>query len=525
METLRSYLAGAWYEASGGFEALLNPTTEEPIARASAEGADLAGALAFARGRGGPALRAMTFAQRAEMLKGLAKAIHAAREELLDLGVRNGGNTRGDAKFDVDGASGTLATYAELGAPLGEGRFLIDGEPIPMGRSSRMAGQHVLVPRHGVAVLINAFNFPAWGLAEKAACAWLAGMPVLVKPATPTALVTARLVERLLATGLLPEGALQLLVGAPGGLLTHLGPQDVVAFTGSSRTATMIRTMPELAARSVRVNVEADSLNASVLGPDVEEGSEVYGAFLADIARDITQKAGQKCTAIRRVFVPAAMLEVVRDALAERLSAVRLGDPARDSVQMGPVATAAQLQGVRDGIRKLLASERVQVVTGGVDRPSPLEGIDGERGFFAAPTLLLAPDAAAAHAVHEHEVFGPCTTLMPYDGSAEQAAGLVALGEGGLVTSVATSDRAFARDVILGLAPFHGRVYLNSEKSVGVAPGPGTVFPQLLHGGPGRAGGGEELGGLRGLSGYMQRVALQGYGPLIEAIASGGKRG
>jgi hypothetical protein len=248
-------------------------------------------------------------------------------------------------------------------------------------------------------------------------------MPVLVKPATPTALVTARLVERLLATGLLPEGALQLLVGAPGDLLKHLGAQDVVAFTGSSRTATMIRTMPELAARSVRVNVEADSLNASVLGPDVEEGSEVYGAFLADIARDITQKAGQKCTAIRRVFVPAAMLEVVRDGLVERLSSVRLGDPSRDSVQMGPVATAAQLQGVRDGIRKLLAGERVQVVTGGVDRPASLEGIDGERGFFAAPTLLLAPDAAAARAVHEHEVFGPCTTLMPYDGSAEQARG------------------------------------------------------------------------------------------------------
>ncbi|MCS6899227.1 MAG: 3,4-dehydroadipyl-CoA semialdehyde dehydrogenase [Myxococcales bacterium] len=525
METLRSYLSGSWYEASSGFEELVNPTTEEILARASAEGADLAHALHFARNRSGPALRAMTFAQRAEMLKGLAKAIHASREELLDLGVRNGGNTRSDAKFDVDGASSTLAAYADLGASLGDGRFLVDGDPIPMGRSSRLAGQHVLVPRRGVAVLINAFNFPAWGLAEKAACAWLAGVPVLVKPATPTALLTVRLVEKLLATNLLPEGALQLLVGAPGDLLCHLGPQDVVSFTGSSRTGTLIRTHPQLAARSVRVNVEADSLNASILGPDVEPGSEVYAAFLADIVRDVTQKAGQKCTAIRRIFVPIERLDSVREELVERLAAIRVGDPCRDTVQMGPVATAAQLRSVREGIRTLLASERVEIATGGPDRPSVLEGVEGDRGFFVAPTLLVARDAVAARPVHEHEVFGPCTTLMPYDGTAQQAASLVALGEGGLVASIATNDRDFARDLILELAPFHGRVYLNSEKSVGVAPGPGTVFPQLLHGGPGRAGGGEELGGLRGLTGYMQRVALQGFGPLIDAIAAGGKRG
>jgi oxepin-CoA hydrolase/3-oxo-5,6-dehydrosuberyl-CoA semialdehyde dehydrogenase len=524
METLRSYLAGSWYEATSNLEELVNPTTEEVIARAGAEGAALDTALSFARTRGGPALRAMTFAQRAEMLKGLAKAIHAAREELLDLGVKNGGNTRGDAKFDVDGASGTLAAYADLGAPLGDARFLVDGEPIPMGRSSRMAAQHVWVPRHGVAVLINAFNFPAWGLAEKAACAWLAGMPVLVKPATPTALLTVRMVERMLAANLLPEGALQLLVGAPGDLLRHLDPQDVVAFTGSSRTAAAIRSMPELVARSVRVNAEADSLNASVLGPDIEPGSEVHGAFLADIVRDVTQKAGQKCTAIRRIFVPAAQLDAVRDELVERLAAVRLGDPAREGVQMGPVATANQLRSVREGIRLLLASERVTLATGGPERPAALDGVDGDHGFFVAPTLLVASDAAAARLVHEHEVFGPCTTLMPYDGAAEQVTALVALGGGGLVCSVATNDRAFARDLLLGLAPFHGRVYLNSEKSVGVAPGPGTVFPQLLHGGPGRAGGGEELGGLRGLTGYMQRAALQGFGPLVDSVASGGKR-
>ncbi|MCU0659158.1 MAG: aldehyde dehydrogenase family protein, partial [Polyangiaceae bacterium] len=347
---------------------------------------------------------------------------------------------------------------------------------------------------------------------------------VLVKPATPTALLTVRMVERMLAANLLPEGALQLLVGAPGDLLRHLDPQDVVAFTGSSRTAATIRSTPELVARSVRVNAEADSLNASVLGPDIEPGSEVYSAFLADIVRDVTQKAGQKCTAIRRIFVPAAQLDAVRDELVERLAAIRLGDPAREGVQMGPVATANQLRSVREGIRLLLASERVTLATGGPERPAALDGVDGDRGFFVAPTLLVAPDAAAARLVHEHEVFGPCTTLMPYDGAAEQATALVALGGGGLVCSVATNDRTFARDLLLGLAPFHGRVYLNSEKSVGVAPGPGTVFPQLLHGGPGRAGGGEELGGLRGLAGYMQRAALQGFGPLVDSVASGGKR-
>jgi len=525
METLRSYLCGAWVEGQGPFETLVNPTTEEPVARASAEGADLGAALDFARTRGGPALREMTFAQRADMLKGLAKAIYAAREELLDLGVRNGGNTRGDAKFDVDGASGTFAAYAELGAPLGDGKFLVDGDPIPLGRSSRMAGQHLLVPRHGVAVLINAFNFPAWGLAEKAACALLAGMPVLVKPATPTALLTVRMVERMVESKLLPEGALQLLVGSPGDLLSRLTSQDVVAFTGSSRTATLIRTMPSLAARSVRVNVEADSLNASVLAPDIELGGEAFNAFVADIARDVTQKAGQKCTAIRRVFVPESQLDAVREALVERLSAARVGDPSRDNVQVGPVATAAQLQNVRDGMRRLLASERASVAFGGPDRPASLEGIDHDRGFFVAPTLLVAPDAAAARAVHEHEVFGPCTTLMPYDGSPSQACSLVALAEGGLVCSVSTDDRSFARDVALGLAPFHGRVYLGSSKVASMGVGPGTVWPQLLHGGPGRAGGGEELGGLRGLSGYMQRVALQGFGPLVDSIAAGGKRG
>jgi 3,4-dehydroadipyl-CoA semialdehyde dehydrogenase len=526
METLKSYVQGGWVEGKGKLATLVNPTTEEPVAQAGTEGIDMGAVLSHARAAG-PALRALSFAQRGEILKGLSKAIYAAREELIELGIRNAGNTRGDAKFDIDGASGTLMAYAEIGAQLGDARYLIDGDAIPMGRSSRLAGQHVMVPREGVAVHVNAFNFPAWGLAEKAACALLAGVPVVAKPATATAWMSVVMAEKLVATGLLPEGALQLLVGSTGDLINQLGPQDMLAFTGSSTTGTMLRGYENVLAKSVRVNVEADSLNAAVLGPDVERGSETYDLFLADVVRDATQKAGQKCTAIRRVFVPRALLEGVRDDLADRLGATRVGDPSLDDVRMGPVATASQQRDVRDGIRKLLASERLSLVLGGPDRPSKLEGIAGDRadkGYFIAPTLLLGDDARAAAIVHQHEVFGPSVTLLPYDGTAPDAVALVALGEGCLVSSVYSDDRAFARDAALGLAPHDGRVFLGSAKVAGVSLGPGTVFPHLVHGGPGHAGGGEELGGVRGLLFYMQRCALQGYGPLLEGIVASGKR-
>jgi oxepin-CoA hydrolase/3-oxo-5,6-dehydrosuberyl-CoA semialdehyde dehydrogenase len=458
------------------------------------------------------------------MLKGLSKAVHAAREELIEIGLRNAGNTRGDAKFDIDGATGTLMTYAEIGAGLGDARFLVDGDPIAMGRSSRMTGQHLWVPRQGVAVHVNAFNFPAWGLAEKLACALLAGVPVIAKPATATAWMTVRMVERILESKILPEGALSVLAGSAGDLVERLGPQDMLAFTGSSDTAATLRGHRNVLHESVRVNVEADSLNAAVLGPDVERGSETYDAFLTDVVRDITQKAGQKCTAIRRIFAPAALIEAVREDLADRLTSVRVGDPSRDGIQVGPVATASQLRDVRAGLGKLLASERVKLVVGGAERPAKIEGVDNDKGYFVAPTLLLADDARAAAIVHQHEVFGPSATLLPYSGEASDAAELVALGQGSLVSSVYTEDRAFARDAVLGLAPHNGRVFIGSAKVAPVALGPGTVWPQLLHGGPGHAGGGEELGGLRGTLFYMQHVAVQGFGPLVDSIAAAGKR-
>jgi oxepin-CoA hydrolase/3-oxo-5,6-dehydrosuberyl-CoA semialdehyde dehydrogenase len=455
------------------------------------------------------------------MLRALSKAIHAHRDELMQLGLINAGNTRSDAKFDIDGASGTLAAYADLAQTLGDARFLIDGEAIALGRSSRVAGQHVLVPRQGVAVHINAFNFPAWGLAEKAALAWLAGVPVVSKPATATALMAFRIAEILVASGALPEGAFQFIAGSTGDLVDRLGPQDVLAFTGSGKTGTLLRSRPNIVAHSVRVNVEADSLNAAVLGTDVERGDDTYNLFLADVVRDITQKTGQKCTAIRRVLVPAGLYEAVQEDLCDRLTQTRVGNPANESVTMGPVATASQLRDVRAGI-ELLLSAGTRLVCGGAQ---PVEGLGAPagKGYFVAPTLLAADNALDARAVHEHEVFGPVATVMPYTAAAD-AVEVVRRGGGGLVSSVYTDDRTVAADVALGLAPFHGRVAIVNARVAGAWLGPGTVLPQLVHGGPGRAGGGEELGALRGMGLYLQRVALQGYGPLLDHLASAGKR-
>lgn len=519
--TLQSYVYGSWVRGEGRPALLVNPSTEEPLAEASTEGVDFARVREHAVSKGGPALRAMTFAQRGEMLRALSRALHAHRDELLELGMRNGGNTRSDAKFDVDGASGTLAAYADLGASLGDTRLLLDGEAIALGRSARVSGQHVLVPRRGVAVHINAFNFPAWGLAEKAALAWLAGMPVVSKPATATALLTHRLVEVLLGAGVLPEGALQFLAGGAGDLVERLGPQDVLAFTGSGATGSMLRGKRNILEHSVRVNVEADSLNAAVLGRDAQRGDDTWVLFLADVARDITQKTGQKCTAIRRVFVPREQLDAVQEDLLERLSLLRVGNTAEDGVTMGPVATAAQLRDVRAGIEKLAASG-ARPVCGGAGAVQGVGSPEG-KGYFVAPTLLRAEGARSAMAVHEHEVFGPVATLLPYD-NAEEAVDAVALGGGGLVSTVYTEDRAVASELTLGLAAYHGRVCVASARMGAGWFGPGTVLPQLLHGGPGRAGGGEELGGLRGMQLYLQRAALQGYGPLLEHVVAGGRR-
>jgi oxepin-CoA hydrolase/3-oxo-5,6-dehydrosuberyl-CoA semialdehyde dehydrogenase len=513
METLQSYVAGAWVAGSGKKSILVNPTTEEPLAETSTEGVDFAKAVAFARNEGGPALRALTFAERGELLRAFSRAIHAHRDELIEIGIKNAGNTRGDAKFDIDGASGTLAYYADLGKELGSERFLLDGEGVQLGRSPRFFGQHVSVPRHGVAVHVNAFNFPAWGLAEKAACALLAGMPVISKPATSTAMLAYRIMQIVVEQKILPPGALSFVAGSPGDLLTHLGGQDVLAFTGSSDTGATLRSMPNIIKGSVRVNVEADSLNGAVLGPDVAVGSDTYNMFLKDVVRDMTQKAGQKCTAIRRVFAPRALLDQVRDDLVERLKDAKVGDPAAEGVTVGPLATAQQLRDVRAGLEMLAAEGKVAI--GGLG-PFDKVGV-GDKGYFVPPTLFVNDRPETAKKVHEHEVFGPAATLLPYDGNAQVIAD-VQKGQGGLVCSVYSDDRAFVGEVMFGIAPFHGRLVLGSEKIADQTPGPGTVLPQSIHGGPGRAGGGEELGGLRGLAFYSQRVAIQGARPVLDAL-------
>ena len=508
---LRSYLGGEWVIGSGDGASLVNPSTEEVVARASSEGLDLAAALRWTRETGGAALRAHSISERGEWLKKLAALIYEHRDELIECGLTNAGNTRGDAKFDVDGASAVLQYYGELAAGLGDGPWLRDGDPVNLGSSNRLAGQHVLVPVEGAAVLINAYNFPAWGMIEKAACAWLAGVPVLTKPATATALLAHRLVEIIVESGILPEGAISQLTGAAGDLLHHVDERDCVAFTGSSGTGAWIRELENVRQRSVKLNVEADSLNAAILGPDVE-GEETFDLFAGDVFRDMTQKAGQKCTAIRRIFVPESRVDRVKEALIERLVDVRIGDPAVDGVRMGPLASASALRDVLAGMDKLAGDAKVAWRgEASFERRDEFK----DKGYFCAPTLFEVEAGAPADAVHEVEVFGPCSTIIPYRDEAELFA-QVRRGGGGLVASIYTDDRKFLKSAVTGVAPFHGRLYLGSKKMAGGAMGPGTAMPQLKHGGPGRAGGGEELAGERGVHFYMQRVALQGYGPLVE---------
>jgi oxepin-CoA hydrolase/3-oxo-5,6-dehydrosuberyl-CoA semialdehyde dehydrogenase len=508
MEVLKSYVCGRWQAGSGEPAVLVNATTEEPIASCSSGGIDFAAVLRHARAAGGPVLRELSFAGRGALLKALSAAIHEHREELIELSMKNAGTTRSDAKFDIDGATGTLAAYAAFAAELGERRFLVDGEGVQLGRTARFYGQHIAVPREGAAVHINAFNFPAWNMMEKAACALLAGVPVIEKPGTPTALVAARIAEITVESGILPEGSYQFIAGSVGDLLDHMGPQDALAFTGSSSTALKLRSNQNLLRSAARVNVEADSLNAAVLGPDVDPSAETFNLFLSNVLLDMTQKTGQKCTAVRRVVVPRERVDEVREALVERLSKVVVGDPSERSTGMGPLASAAQLRDVRQGIGRL--ASQGEIACGGA-------GVVAERGFFVAPTLL-ASENPLAEVFHREEVFGPAATLLPYSGEAEVAAEIVRLGEGVLVASVYSNDKAFVERVVRGIAPWSGRVWLGSDKMAEQAIPPGTVLPAMTHGGPGRAGGGEELGALRGLMFYMQRCALQGFKGSVEAL-------
>lgn len=521
MKTLRSYVSGEWYVATEGYVPLVNPSTEEEIARVSSAGLDTAAALEHALTTGGPALRAMTFAERGTMLKEVMKALRQHRDELLELSRDNNGTTKPDGSFDVDGATGTLYFYSGLGQSLGDRKFLPEGDGMQLGKSEGFWGHHTLVPRRGVAVAINAFNFPAWGLFEKAACAWLAGVPMIAKPATATAVTAERAAEIVVQSGLVPEGAFQIICGGTGDLLDRLGPLDVLAFTGSADTAAKLRDRDNIRNLNTRVNVEADSLNAAVLAPDVaSQKGPAYDLFVKDVVREMTQKAGQKCTAVRRIFVPEDAIDQVQKDLAAKLDEVVVGNPAEEGVTMGPVASKQQLKDCERGVEELL-KQGVRVVHGPGQRRDG-HGAPKGKGYFFPPTLLRADDPDASKIVHTREIFGPVATLMPYDGRAERAGELVALGGGTLVTSVYGNGASWLHVFTSIAGSWTGRIYIGSEGSSGVALGSGIAMPASLHGGPGRAGGGEELGGMVGLKRYLQRVALQGDRSLVEGLAGVG---
>lgn len=511
MIQLQSHVVGQWLAGSGETRTLHDPSTEAVLGQVHQGGIDFDAVLRHAREVGGPALRQLGFRGRADKLKALAALVHEHRDELLDISTENGGNTRGDGKFDVDGASGTLAAYAQIGAGLPAGNCLPDGDGVQLGRTSRFWGQHILTPRLGVALHINAFNFPAWGMGEKLAQALLAGVPVIEKAGTASALLAHRLAQLVVQSGILPDGAFQFVAGSVSGLLDRLTAQDAVAFTGSSKTAALIRGNANLVRQNTRVTLEADSINAAVLGPDVDAGGDTFGQFVANVAVDMTQKAGQKCTAVRRILVPRELLAEATEALRERLAAVKVGNPKDADVRMGPLASADQLRDVRQGIDRL--AQAADVLLGGSAAAT-------ERGYFVAPTLLQARDAGAG-VLHELEVFGPCATILPYDGSAAAAVELTNRAGGGLVASIYSDDRAFVEAAVGGMAAWHGRIWLGSEKTQGQALGPGAVLPLSVHGGPGRAGGGEELGGLRGLSLYLQRTAVQGDRAVVGRVFGG----
>ncbi|HEY2266269.1 MAG TPA: phenylacetic acid degradation bifunctional protein PaaZ [Streptosporangiaceae bacterium] len=512
MTVLRSYVSGAWTGPADG-RPVLDAVTGEEVARVSSDGIDLESALAYGRGTGGPALRALTFHQRAGLLKSLGQLLREHRPELYALSARTGA-TLADARFDVDGGIGVLLSYASRARrELPNDTILPEGSAEPLGRGGTFLGQHILTSRPGVAVQVNAFNFPVWGPLEKFAPAFIAGVPSLVKPATPTAYLTARLVELIVASGLLPEGSIQLVCGSIGGLFEHLGEQDTVSFTGSAPTARQLRAHPAIVGRSVRFNAEADSLNCSVLGPDAGPGTPEFDLYVGQLVTEMTVKAGQKCTAIRRALVPAALADQVTEAVRERLAQVVVGSPAAEGVQMGALAGLEQREEVRRSVKALLAAARI--VSGNPGHVD-VTGASAERGAFMAP-LLLRTDDAARPEPHEVEAFGPVATIIGYQGTAE-AIELAARGRGSLTGSVVTADVAFARAMVLGLAPWHGRILVLDRDDAAESTGHGSPLPTLVHGGPGRAGGGEELGGLHAVVHHMQRTAVQASPRVLAAV-------
>ena len=518
---LQSYLAGRWQSGSGRTTALRDASTGELVAEASSEGLDFYAVLDHARSIGGPALRAMTFHERAAMLKALGKRLFDFKDEFYDLSYRTGA-TKGDSWIDIDGGIGTMLVFASKGSrELPNSRVYLDGNVEQLSKGGTFLGQHICVPLEGAAVHINAFNFPVWGMLEKLAPTLLAGVPAIVKPATATCYLTERVVRRIVETGLLPPGALQLVCGHVGDLFDHLGCQDVVSFTGSAATAARLRTHTAVVRHSVRFIAETDSLNSSILGPDAGPGTPEFELFVKEVAREMTVKAGQKCTAIRKALVPRNLTGEVVTALQALLAKTIVGDPRSEGVRMGPLASLAQREEVLSRVAEL---RRESELVAGDPARFEVSGADRERGAFLPPLLLLCRDSAAAQAVHSVEAFGPVSTIVGYRDVADAIA-LARRGEGSLAGSVFTADDQVAAQLVLGLAPYHGRVLVVNRHCAKESTGHGSPLAHLVHGGPGRAGGGEEMGGIRGVMHYMQRTAIQGSPDTLTAIGARWVRG
>ena len=511
---LESFIAGRWQAGAGSAVALRDATTGELIANASSDGLDVAASLTHAREVGGKNLRRLSFHERAALLKALAKYLTEKKQELYSLSYATGA-TKSDSWIDIDGGIATLFVYASKGMrELPDARVYVDGATESLAKSGGFVGQHICVPLEGAAVHINAFNFPVWGMLEKLAPSLLAGVPAIVKPATATAYLTERAFRRIIESALLPEGAVQLICGGVGDLFDHLTCQDIVAFTGSASTARKLRTHAAVIDHSVRFTAETDSLNSCLLGPDATPGTPEFDLFVREVAREMTAKAGQKCTAIRKAIVPAASAGQVLEALTAALDKVVVGDPRLEQVRMGPVASLAQR---REVLAQLAQLEREAEIVRGNGRRVELAGADADRGAFITPTLLYCRESSRASAVHEVEAFGPVCTVMTYE-EPDSAVALARRGAGSLVGSVFTADDSVAAQLVLGLAPFHGRLLVVNRHCAQESTGHGSPLPHLIHGGPGRAGGGEEMGGIRGVLHYMQRTAVQGTPDVLTAV-------
>ncbi|MEZ5928952.1 MAG: phenylacetic acid degradation bifunctional protein PaaZ [Parvularculaceae bacterium] len=518
---LKNYVADKWVEGKDGLAEIASAVTGEKVAATSSSGVNFKAMLDHARNVGGPALRKLTFHERAYILKDLATAIMDRKEELYALNEHTGA-TRKDGWIDIEGGAGTLFSFSSKGRrELPNDTIYVDGASEQISRNGTFLGQHVYTSMRGAAVHINAFNFPVWGMLEKLAPTLLAGVPAIVKPATATAYLCEAAFRIMIETGRLPEGAVQLIVGGTGDLFDHLTGQDIVSFTGSASTANKLKSHPRVLKEGVRFVAEQDSLNASVLAPDATADSPEFDLFIKEVVREMTVKAGQKCTAIRRALVPQSLMDAAQAALADRLSKISVGDPALEEVRMGALVSAAQCADVRAKVAELAAEAKIVF---GDPKEVSIVGDKAKQGAFISPVLLRCDDPWSAHKVHSVEAFGPVSTLMPYK-SLDDAIELCRKGEGSLVMSLFTYDPATAREFVLGAGAFHGRIAVINRDSAKESTGHGSPLPVLVHGGPGRAGGGEELGGIRGVMHYMQRTAIQGSPDILTGVTGAWVKG